>query len=248
MIRGIKFLAAVVLTLFLAGCPSIWQNEVADKPASPEKLFTAAEDQYKRKDYKDAVESYQKLKSAFPDFKKMPEVYLKIADASFELGEHDKAISRYMQFMELYPGHEDVPRAKYHIAMSFFNQIKNTDLDNAVVSRAAEAFRVVAQDPNAGEWGKKAQEKLQECQKRLGEKELYKARTYISMGNYRAGRIAAQRVLDTYPKMGLDQEAEALVKRCKDKEPADDKGKERAKKAQGKDKIDNKDKTKNEDT
>ena len=58
------------------------------------------------------AESYQKLKSAFPDFKKMPEVYLKIADASFEQGEHDKAISRYMQFMELYPGHEEVPRAK----------------------------------------------------------------------------------------------------------------------------------------
>lgn len=257
MMRGITFLAAVTLTLFLAGCPSIWQNEVADKPPSPEKLFSEAEAKFKQKEYKDAVDSYQRLKSAFPDFKKMPEVYMKIADGSYELGEYDKAISRYSQFMELYPGDANVPRAKYQIAMCFFNQIKGTDLDNSVVTRAADAFRVLAQDPNAGDWSKKAEEKLRECQKKLAEKELYKARTYISMGNYQAAKLAAQRVLDQYPKLGLDQEADALVKRCKDKLPAseketdkikdDDKDKEKPKDVD-KDKKEEKEKEKGEDT
>jgi outer membrane protein assembly factor BamD len=217
MTRDFKALVAATIMLLLTGCPSWWQNETAEKSATPEQLFKEGDEYYQRKDYGRAVESYERLKSAFPDFKKIPEVYMKLGDAAYDGGDYEKAVSRYLQFIELYPSHAEASRAKYQIAMCYFNQIKKTDLDNSVVSRAAEAFKVVADDPKAGEWAKKAEEKQRECRRKLADKEYYKAQAYKNMGNNRAARMAAQRILDEYPKLGLDKEAEDMLKKLKDK-------------------------------
>jgi outer membrane assembly lipoprotein YfiO len=160
---------------------------------------------------------YERLKSAYPDFKQVPEVYLKIADALFEQGDYEKAISRYRQYTELYPGHKGVPRAKFQEALAKFSQIKNTELDSAMVQQAAKSFKVVMDDPAAEEYAKKAEEKYKECMKKLAEKEIYKARTYSNMGNYQAARMAAKRVLEDYPKTGFDEEANQLIKKIENK-------------------------------
>lgn len=211
---------AVILLLFalcLTGCPSLWNVESIDKAATADQLYRTAEEHFEKKEYPRAIEAYERLKSAYPDFKEIQQVYLKLGDAFFNAGEYDKATARYTQFMELYPAHKDVPRAKYQIAMGSFKQIKNTDLDSRTVQKSADDFKALTDDPDAGEWAKKAAEKYRECRQKLAEKELYKARTEISTGNYQAARLAAKRVLDEYPKLGYDDEANELIKKIKNK-------------------------------
>lgn len=216
-----KSQAVIILVLFitmtLSGCPSVWNLETKNPEDIPEETYKKAEDLLKDKKYFQAIESLEKLKSAHPDFKQMPEVYLKIADAFYDEGSFDKAIARYLQFLELYPNNPDVPRAKYQIGMAYFSQIRGTDLDNSVVRSAIQAFKVVTELPEPGEWGKKAEEKINECKKKLAEKEIYKANTYVSLGNYKAARLAAQRVLDEFPKLGFDEVANDLIKKYKNK-------------------------------
>ncbi|MGC8908623.1 MAG: outer membrane protein assembly factor BamD, partial [Desulfomonilaceae bacterium] len=191
--------------------------EATEKNVTPDEMFARAEKLIKEKNYDDAIETLERLKSAHPDYSKIEEVYLKIADAAFEKGSYENAASKYYQFMELYPASKQVPRAKFNVAMCYFKQIKGTDLDNRVIQQAVDAFKTVADDPNAGEWAKKAEEKIRECRRKLAEKELYKAKTYISVGNYKAARVAAQRVLDEYAKVGLDEDAQKLLKSIKNK-------------------------------
>ncbi len=207
----------ILVTTSLAGCPSIWNLDSREAKESPEEAYKQAQDLLKDKKYFQAIENLEKLKSAHPDFKEMPEVYLKIADAFFDEGSFDKAIARYLQFLELYPNNSDVPRAKYQIGMAYFNQIKGTDLDNSVVRSAIQAFKVVTELPEPGEWAKKAEERINECRKKLAEKEIYKANTYISLGNYKAAKLAAQRVLDDFPKLGFDEVAGELIKKYQDR-------------------------------
>ncbi|MBI4964245.1 MAG: outer membrane protein assembly factor BamD [Desulfomonile tiedjei] len=218
MKHGFHVFVVVLAALVLTGCPSLWNTELSDKPPSAEELFKTAESQFDRKEYKRALESYERLKSAFPDFKNIPKAYMRIADCLFNQGSYDHAISRYLQFIELYPNHKEAPRAKFQVALAYFNQIKNTDLDSSVVRRAADSFKALSGDPNAGEWAKQAEEKHRECMRKLGEKELYKAKHYVKMSNYRAARLAAKRILEEYPKLGLDEEAKELVERLKDKD------------------------------
>jgi outer membrane protein assembly factor BamD len=205
------------VALFSAGCPLLWKADLVDKDTGPDKLFQSAEEQFQKKDYTQAIDLYERLKSGHPDFSKMPEVYLRIADALFDDKSYDKAIARYQQFIDLYPGNKEVSKAKFNIGMAYFNQMKNTDLDNSVVQAATKEFKALADDPKAGEWGKKAQEKYNECRKKLAEKDMYIARTYLTTHNYQAARMAAKRVLDEYPNMGYDKDASDLIKSIKGK-------------------------------
>ncbi len=215
--RGLALVALALLTLFVTGCPSLWSVETKEKTASADELYKVAEDHFQKKEYVKAVDAYDALMSAYPDFKEAPEVYLKIGDALFNEGSYDKATARYRQFVELYPAHKDVYRAKYQIGMGSFKQIKSTDLDSRIVQTSADEFKKLADDPNGGEWTKKAEEKFRECRQKQAEKELYKARAYISVSNYQAARSAVRRVLDEYPKLGLDDEANALWKKIKNR-------------------------------
>ncbi len=207
----------LLFSMLLTGCPSVWNAETTKNRESPDDAYKQAQDLLKDKKYFQAIENLEKLKSAHPDFKEMPDVYLKIADAFFEEGSYDKSIARYLQFLELYPNNENVARAKYQIGMAYFRQIKGTDLDNSVVRSAIQSFKVVTELQEPGEWGKKAEERIRECRQKLAEKEIYKANTYVSLGNYKAARLAAQRVLDDFPKLGFDEAAQKLVDKYKDR-------------------------------
>jgi outer membrane protein assembly factor BamD len=215
--RKIAVTALIVLTLFMAGCPLLPNPDGPKKSMSADKLFKIAEDNFRNKDFAEAADTYEQLISAHPDFKKAAEVYLKIGDAYFNNGSYGKAIAAYNRFVELYPAHKEVPRAEYQIAMGSFKRIKSIDLDSRIIKRAAADFKKLADDPNGGEWAKKAEEKYRRCQQKLGEKQLYTARTYISVSNYKAARLAAQRVLDDYANLGLDKEANNLLKEIKNK-------------------------------
>jgi outer membrane protein assembly factor BamD len=215
---GFRIGVAFLLLALLGGCPTLWTFTKPSQDASADDLYQQAENQYRDKDYLTAVESYQKLKSGYPDFPKLPAVYVKIGDALYANGEYEKAINRYQNFLDLYPKHAYVPRVKYYIAMSYFQQIKKLDLDNAILQKTSDAFKSLAADPNAGKWAEQAKQKMEDCRKMLAEKEMYKARTYWSMGNYKAAGLAAQRVVEQFSNLGLDEEAKDLIKRAKDKE------------------------------
>ncbi len=214
--RVLMVVVAVTLVV-LTGCRPFWVSTVKEEAPSAEELYKKAEALYKDKDYAAAIEKYQQLRSGHTDFEKMPEVYMKIADAYYDNGSLEKAASAYLQFVELYPGDKQVARANFRVAMCYFKQIKTTDRDSRAVTIAAERFKALLDNPDAGEWAKKASEKYDECMKKLAEKELYKAKTYISMGKYKAARIAAKRVLEEYGKLGLNREAEDLIKSIKGK-------------------------------
>ncbi len=201
--------------ILMMGCPSIWQTQSGKAEPSAAELYESAEKSFDKGDYAKAIELYDRLRSAHSDFDKMPLVYQKVADAFFKSGKYDDAVSRYRSFLELYPNHEQAVRAKYMISMCYFNQLKPSDRDSTTAEQAAAAFKAISEDPNAGEWKEKAKEKYRECQAKLAEKELYKAKTYVNMKNYKAARIAAQRVLDQYGGVGFDEEAKAMLERLK---------------------------------
>ncbi len=214
--RTYKAVLIIFIAVAAGGCPAIWNAQKAQETPKPEELFKQAEQLFEQKKYIEAIDLYERLKSAHPDLEKTPQVYLKIADAHFQRKDYDKSSSKYNQFLELFPKHEGASRAKYMIAMGLFNQRKRTDLDASMTEKAAEAFKRVVDEAEEGEWKKKAEEKYRECRRMLADKELYKARAYMKMKKYKAARLAAQRILDEFPGLGLDKEAQQMVKDAKE--------------------------------
>ncbi len=190
--RKLALILVTIIAALAAGCPFLWKSDVVKKSPDPEKLFQDAQKRFQDKRYSEATELYERIKSGFPDFKRMPEVYMRIADAYFDDKYYDKAIAAYGQFMDLYPNDKDAPRAKFKIGMAYFNQIKSTDLDNSVVQSAAKQFKILSEDTGAGDWAKKAAEKYLECRKKLAAKEMYKAQTMLTIGRYQDRAAGSQ--------------------------------------------------------
>ena len=206
---------AVIVTFMVAACPSIWQTKAAVEKPSADKLFQKAESLFEKGSYRAAIESYNRLKSAYPEFEKMPQVYLRIADAYFRNKEFITASAKYKNFLQLYPKDENASRAKYMIALGYFNKIRPIDRDSRMIEKAAQAFKKVVDEAEDGEWKNKAKEKYKECMKKLGEKELLIANDYYKRSKYKAARKVAQRVLDKYPDLGLNEEAKRIIEKSK---------------------------------
>lgn len=204
----------IVLSLLLTACPSIWNSTALEENAKPEELYKRANALFDKGYYDEATGIYERIKSAHPDFEEMPLVYLKIAESFYRKGDYEQAIARYNQFLELNPQHPSTDRAKYMRAMCYFKMMKPIDRDDRMIHLAVKAFKEVMDDTQAPEWRKKAEAKYNECRKKLAEKQLYIARTYISTKNYNSAKSAAQRVLDNYSGLGLDDEAKRIIKRA----------------------------------
>lgn len=215
--HGMMAAVAVITAVLLSGCPSIWSSNTAKQEPSPEQLFEDAEKKYNNESYPQAIEIYERIKSAHPNFEKMPQVQMRIADSFFKNSQYENAASEYTRFTELYPKDEDVPRAKYQVGMCYFKQMLRLDLDNTVVRRATEVFKEVMDQYADSKWGQEAAKKYVECRKKLAEKELYKAKTYYTIKRYRSARKAATRILEQYPNLGFDKQAKALLKKAEAK-------------------------------
>lgn len=214
---GLPYILLALAVLLLSGCPHIFAVDKPDKELSADELFKKAEEAFDKKSYADSVDLYERLKTAYPDFKELSKVYLRIGDAFYNDKSYEKAIGRYSQFLQLYPNDKEVPRVRFNTAMCQFNQIKRSDLDAANIETAAREFKKLTDNPDAGEWGKKAKEKYVECRKMLAEKEYIKAKTYISINKYSAARKVAERIREEYPDSGYEKEAEELLKKIKNK-------------------------------
>ncbi len=218
MIRHtIAILFVITIALFGGGCPLVKDTSLPREEPTPEQLFQKGQTLFEQKKYLQAIEVWEGLKSAHPDFGKMPELYMKLADASFEQGTYEDARARYKECIELYPSHQDIVRAKYMVGMSYYNEIKSIDLDSTALINAADEFASIKDASSNDEWKKKADEKYRECRKKLGQKELLKATEYLSKKQYKPASIAAQRVVDEFKDLGLDDQAKAILDRTKDK-------------------------------
>ena len=167
-IRHFLIFFTAVLAFLLVGCPSIWPTDDPEKKLTAEELYKDAEARFKDKDYAAAAELFERLKSAYPEFEKIPEVYLKIGDSYFEKGKYEKAASSYLHFGELYPGNKDLSRANYQVAMCYFRQIKNIDLDSRAITEAAKRFKMVKDSPDGGRVGQKGIGKIRRMYEETG--------------------------------------------------------------------------------
>lgn len=58
---GLFFLAAILATCLLAGCPSIWNMSSQDYSSNPEELYKQAEDNFQKKNFDRAIDLLERV-------------------------------------------------------------------------------------------------------------------------------------------------------------------------------------------
>lgn len=169
---------------------------------------------YQEGKYRDAIESFEKLKDWYPFSKYAILAELKIADSHYKLKEYEEAISAYEQFESLHPLNDAIPYIIFQTGLCYFEQVDTPDRDQTTARKALDAFnRLIKQFPN-DTYAAKAREYTGICYKSLGLAELEIGVFYYKSKHYKAALERFKAVVTKYPDVGVHQKALQYIALC----------------------------------
>jgi outer membrane protein assembly factor BamD len=206
-----RFLAALIILLFLTGCGIFGQQNKEEMPA--EDLAKKGLAQYNQGKYFLAVETFNIIKERFPFSRFSLLAELKAADSKFHMKDYAEALVLYKEFEKNHPTNEAAPYVLFQIGRSHYRTIDTVDRDTAGAREAIKAFaqllRTFPQSPYAAE----ARALSRKATDFLAEHELYVADFYFRTKEFAQARGRAEYLLAVYPESPAAAAAEELLAR-----------------------------------
>jgi outer membrane protein assembly factor BamD len=209
-----------MLLVLQAGCASTKgpDPEAAAEAPTAEALFQKGSEIleghrfpfYKYVNYQAAIDAFQEVIDNYPysDYAVMAE--LAIADAYYDDGRYEEALSYYQDFPELHPNHERVPYTLLRAAMCHYKRARSPNRDQRPTREALKYLdKLMSTYPYTPE-SEQAEVIWRELRTRLGRSVLLVADFYMDRSEYQSAADRYRDVLNEYPGLGLD--AEALYK------------------------------------
>jgi len=218
--RDVKRLIVVgIIILFLgSGCSALkktWEAIIGkEETGSAQQLAWDGMDAFEDGEYKDAIESFERLKDWYPFSKYAILAELKIADAHYHLEQYEEAIFAYEEFEKLHPRNEAVPYVIYQIGLCHYDQIDTIDRDQTPARKALESFqRLNKQFPN-DQYARSGAEHIPKCLKSLAGNDYYIAVFYYKSKHYKAALNRFMSVLSNYPDVGYHLDTLEYIAKC----------------------------------
>src|SRR5215470_12360064 len=124
-----------------------------------------------------------------------------VGETYYREGTFDKAIKEFEAFMAFYPRHEIADLVQYRLAMSYYDQMKPVEQDQALTVKAMEQFKKLVREYPDSRYASDALAKIDVCRGRLAQKELWVAAYYMeNENNPVAARQRLEGVLKNYPR------------------------------------------------
>ncbi len=206
----IVFLA---MSVGLFGCA--WFQATGEKTAR--ELAEQGMEAYKDKDYKEAIETFEKLKDWYPFSQYAVLAELKLGDAYYYRGEYEEAVFAYEEFESLHPKNEAIPYVVYQIGRCYFDRLQLIDRDQTTAKEAVETFERLMRSYPQSAFAKRAKTHIRKCQRNLAEHEFYVGMFYYQSKHYKAALERFKTVVESYPDLGVHYEAIQYVMLCHNK-------------------------------
>ncbi len=215
-----RLLAAVVLVSLLAsltGCAwwdSIWGKEPRVRQ-TPEGIYQKGYEQYKKGDYKKAIETFTRVRDEYPLNPVALMAELGIADSYFENEQYIDAEVSYNSFVDLHPTNPNVPYAMFQLGMCHYQQMQTIDRDQSETVKARKEFeRLMARFPQS-KFSIMAEKNLREVKQRQAEHEFYVGEFYYRTKKYEAALKRFEGIRRDYANLGLDYKTNRFIEETK---------------------------------
>jgi outer membrane protein assembly factor BamD len=215
-----RLLAAVVLVTLLAsltGCAwwdSIWGKEPRVRQ-TPEGIYQKGFEQYKKGDYKKAIETFSRVRDEYPLNPVALMAELGIADSYFENEQYVDAEVAYNSFVDLHPTNPNVPYAMFQLGMCHYQQMQTIDRDQSETVKARKEFeRLMARFPQS-KFAIMAEKNLREVKQHQAEHEFYVGEFYYRTKKYEAALKRFEGIQRDYANLGLDYKTNRFIEETK---------------------------------
>ncbi len=215
---GLALIALGLAAVIAAGCAREVPLPAYGELPSAEELYGEGQKElayqksrrFMPSDYTKAIEIFQDIIDNYPYSDQAVLAELAIADAYFEQGGYDEAISYYTDFADLHPEHPRVDYAIYRRAMAHSAQSKKAGRDQTETFRAIETLeRLLVLYPHSA-YAIEGEQHLVLLRTRVATHDMGIGDFYFKKGEYPSAAERYRDLLNRYPGLGLD--AEALYK------------------------------------
>ena len=223
--KGFRSATAAALTgivLMLGACSSSEETYV-ELPV--EVLYNRALDSLGRNDYKGASKGFEEVDRQHPYSVWATKAQIMAAFSYYQSNKYDEAIIALDRFIQLHPGHRDVPYAYYLKALCFYEQISDVGRDQRMTQQALDALAEVVKRFPDSPYARDSRLKIELAIDHLAGKEMDVGRYYQKQGQYVAAinryRItverfqttthvpeALHRIVESYLSLGVKDEAQ----------------------------------------
>jgi outer membrane protein assembly factor BamD len=211
----VQGLLALVLMVALSGCSTVkgwFKSKKPDRP--PEVLAQEGIKDLRKKNYIDAIETFEKLRDRYPYSDQAVLAQIKVADAYFYNKKYEEAYQAYKEFEKLHPTNKGVPYCIYREGLCCYRQRSTIDRDQTYTRKAIEEFKRLKQKFPQSQFIPKADKYLARCLKDLAEHEFYVAEFYYTTKRYQAAIDRYQGLIQDYPNFPKNAEAREHLKEC----------------------------------
>ncbi len=188
----------LTLVFLLGGCGIFAQRPEPILPAA--ELYDRGEAELNKRSYEDARTNFKRIVERHPDSSFAPRARFLMGRAYYLEGEFDKAIKEFEAFMSFYPRHMIADLVQYNLAMSYYDQVKPVEQDQALTQKAVDQFKRLMKEYPESRYATNALSYIDICRGRLAQKELWVANYYWTQGNLIAVRQRLELILKDFPR------------------------------------------------
>src|SRR5436853_5533082 len=185
------------LLLLVGGCA--WMTPAPTPILPPEELYKTGETELNNRRYDEARLNFRKIVERHPNSSHAPKARFYIGEAYYREAEFDKAVKEFEGFLAFFPRHEIADLVQYRLAMSYYDQMKPVEQDQALTQKALDQFKKLVKDYPQSRYATDALAKIDICRGRLAQKELFIAHYYYDQqDNTAAARQRLEGILRNY--------------------------------------------------
>lgn len=196
---------------FLIGCSS---TDKELEQMSVEQLYNLGKDALDKSSYGQAAKYFSEVERQHPYSAWSLRAQLMAAYSYYEAKKYDEAIEGYNVFIQLHPGHENIPYAYYMIGLCNYEQIPATDRTQEATEKAQVAFQEVVNRFQGSPYAKDARFKLDLILDHFASKEMDIGRYYLTKKSYTAALNRFRVVVDQYQTSSHTPEALHRMVEC----------------------------------
>jgi outer membrane protein assembly factor BamD len=187
-------LALSVMALGLAGCGSSSDDDKNYVEQPVEVLYNRALDALGQQEYKQAAKGFEEVDRQHPYSVWATKAQIMAAFAYYQSNKYDDAIIALDRFIQLHPGHRDIPYAYYLKALCYYEQISDVGRDQRITQQALDALAEVVKRFPETPYARDSRLKVELAIDHLAGKEMSVGRYYQQNQQY-VGAINRYRVV-----------------------------------------------------
>ncbi|EJL73685.1 Beta-barrel assembly machine subunit BamD [Chryseobacterium populi] len=196
-----KYILGLFALAVLSSCVS--QQEKAMKSADKNFILKAANENFAKKKWKNALALYDRLANLVAGTDDFPNVGFNTAYANYYDKNYKLAGHQFKNFAVSFPKDPRAEEAAYMSALCYYEGSMDYNLDQSSTELAVNELQDFLNNYPNSERSKNISQLIDELSYKLEFKAYENARQYFKMGDYKSANVALENVLDDFPSTKL---------------------------------------------